>query len=513
MTIARRYGALAGIAAAGAGLGASELLSGLLHQRVSPLVAVSESVIGLTPGSVVEFVISIVGRNDKPLLIAATLVGLAIVSAVSGVVALRSRFAAEAILVAMGIVLVAAVHARLTPSTVTYVPAVIGVVVAMVTLAWLTPFAFNAAQRGSPRSAASNLRRSMPARRDFLLLAGSATLIAIVAGGAGRVFAQGRAAVEAARSKLRLPITKPTPPPGVNLGVAGVTPYITPQGSFYRIDTALSVPQILPTDWRLRIHGMVDREITVTYHDLVARGLTEAWVTLCCVSNIVGGDLISNARWSGVRIADVLKDAGIHGNADAVLATSSDGWTCGTPLGALTDDRNAMFAMAMNGEPLTPEHGFPVRMVVPGLYGYVSACKWVEDLNVTRFDDFSAFWTQRGWSPQGPVKTESRIDVPSNGQSVPAGQVAIGGVAWAQHTGISKVEVHVDDGPWQVASLGADPSIDTWRQWVHGWHATPGLHQIQVRATDATGRVQTSTVAGVLPNGATGWHTITVRVT
>lgn len=512
MGMARRYGAVSGVVAAAGGLGASELLSGLFHQRVSPLVAVSESIIGLTPGSVVEFVISIVGRSDKPLLISLTLVGLAVVSAAAGVLALRSRVAAQVVFVAMGIVLVAAVHARLMPSTLTYVPAVIGVVIAMVALAWLTPFASVAAQATHPTTASARPRRQQPARRDFLLLAGSAALIAVVAGGAGRVFAQGRAAVEAARGKLRLPISKPTPPPGVDLGVPGIVPFVTPQASFYRIDTALAEPQILPTDWRLTIHGMVEHEITVTYRDLLARGLTEAWLTLCCVSNVVGGSLISNARWSGVRIADVLKDAGVHVDADAVLATSSDGWTCGTPLGALTDDRNAMFAVAMNGEPLTPEHGFPVRMVVPGLYGYVSACKWVTDLNVTRFDDFSAFWTQRGWSAQGPVKTESRIDVPQNGQSVPAGDVAIGGVAWAQHTGISKVEVHVDDGPWQVAKLGSDPSVDTWRQWVHIWHARPGTHRIQVRATDADGRTQTPVVADVLPNGATGWHTITVHV-
>ncbi|MBA3984818.1 MAG: molybdopterin-dependent oxidoreductase, partial [Acidimicrobiia bacterium] len=237
-----------------------------------------------------------------------------------------------------------------------------------------------------------------------------------------------------------------------------------------------------------------------------------AWITLCCVSNEVGGDLISNARWSGVRIADVLAEVGVHNDADAVLSTSEDGWTCGTPLAALTDDRNALLAVAMNGEPLTPEHGFPVRMVVPGLYGYVSATKWVVDLEVTRFSDFSAFWTDRGWSQDGPVKTQSRIDVPRAGADLAAGDVAIGGIAWAQHTGIAKVEVRVDDGEWADATLGADPSIDTWVQWSHVWSATGGEHDISVRATDTSGYTQTSALADVVPDGATGWHTINVDV-
>ncbi len=203
---------------------------------------------------------------------------------------------------------------------------------------------------------------------------------------------------------------------------------------------------------------------------------------------------------------------GVHPDADAVLSRSQDDWTAGTPIGALTDDRNAMFAVAMNGQPLTPEHGFPVRMVVPGLYGYVSGTKWVVDFEVTRFDNFTAFWTDRGWSPQGPIKTESRIDVPSSGDHVNAGKVAIGGVAWAQHTGIAKVEVSVDGGTWAVAKLGRDPTVDSWRQWAYVWSAEKGTHQIQVRATDQSGYTQTSKLANVIPNGATGWHTIQVEV-
>jgi DMSO/TMAO reductase YedYZ molybdopterin-dependent catalytic subunit len=299
---------------------------------------------------------------------------------------------------------------------------------------------------------------------------------------------------------------------GVSVGVDGVAPWVTPVADFYRIDTALRVPLVVPDDWQMRIHGMVDKEITLDYEQLLARGLTHDWLTLCCVSNPVGGELISNAYWAGVPIAPILAEAGVQAGADAVMSRSVDGWTAGTPLTALTDGRNALFAVAMNGQPLTPEHGFPVRMVVPGLYGYVSATKWVVDLEVTRFSDFSAFWTQRGWSVMGPVKTQSRIDVPRSGSTVSPGRVIVAGVAWAQHRGIRRVEVQVDDGPWQVCRTAADPTIDSWRQWSYEWAATAGDHSIQVRATDDTGQTQTSRVAGVIPNGATGYDRITVAV-
>ncbi len=513
MTSQRRLGALAGAASAGAGLAVSELVSGYLHQRVSPIGAVAESIIRLTPGAVIERVISLVGRNDKPLLIGLTLAGLLVVSGIVGIVAMRSLAIAEAVFVAIGFVLVLAVHARLTSSQATYLPAIAGAVVAVVMLAALIPRAVSASPGMPPtgRATGSSAARQ-ESRRGFLLLTAATVVGAVVVGATGRVLAHGRAALDSARNKLRLPVTTPVEPAGVNVGVGGIAPWNTAQSDFYRIDTALSIPQILPENWRLRIHGMVDHELELSYQDLLDRKITEGWLTLCCVSNEVGGELISNAWWSGVRIADVLAEAGVQADADAVLSTSDDDWTCGTPLGALTDDRNAMFAIAMNGEPLTPEHGFPVRMVVPGLYGYVSATKWVVDLEVTRFDDFSAFWTDRGWSPQGPVKTESRIDVPRSGARVNAGDVAVGGVAWAQHTGVESVEVRVDDGEWARAVLGTDPTTDSWRQWKYVWSATSGKHQIQVRATDRSGYTQTGDLANVVPDGATGWHTIDVTV-
>jgi DMSO/TMAO reductase YedYZ molybdopterin-dependent catalytic subunit len=264
-----------------------------------------------------------------------------------------------------------------------------------------------------------------------------------------------------------------------------------------------------PDEWVLRIHGMVRHPLEITYRDLLARKLTEAWVTLCCVSNPVGGDLIGNAWWSGVRVADLLAEAGVAAKADAVRQTSHDGWTCGTPLSTLTDGRNAMLAVAMNGEPLPVEHGFPVRMVVPGLYGYVSATKWVVDLEVTRFDRFSAYWVERGWSEKGPVKTESRIDVPRTGAHVAAGPVRIGGSAWAQHTGVERVEYRLDGQAWRRAELGRVPGNDTWVQWTGTVEVGRGEHRLAVRATDRSGYTQTPVRVDVVPDGATGWDDVT----
>jgi hypothetical protein len=268
------------------------------------------------------------------------------------------------------------------------------------------------------------------------------------------------------------------------------------------------VPAVEVDTWRLRIHGMVERELTLSFDDLLDRTLTESWITLTCVSNPVGDDLVGNAWWSGVRVADLLARAGPLPGADAVLQTSEDGWNCATPIEVLTDDRDALLAVAMNGEPLPLEHGFPVRMVVPGLYGYVSATKWLVDLEVTRFDDVEAFWTQRGWSPQGPIKTQSRIDVPAGNHRVTSGSVVVAGVAWAQHTGIETVEVRLDGGAWTPVELGRVPSLDTWVQWSGTIEVEQGVHTLAVRATDRSGYTQTGVQRDVLPDGATGWHTI-----
>jgi DMSO/TMAO reductase YedYZ molybdopterin-dependent catalytic subunit len=291
-----------------------------------------------------------------------------------------------------------------------------------------------------------------------------------------------------------------------------VAPFITPNNRFYRIDTAFSSPRIDLAEWRLRIGGQVDRPLTLTFDDLLDRHVVERVVTLCCVSNEVGGDLIGTARWLGVPLAELLREASPHTGADQIAMTSADGWTCGFPTEIALDGRDAMVVVGMNGEPLPIDHGFPVRVVVPGLYGYVSATKWVTRIELTTRDAFDGYWVPLGWSKDGPVKTQSRIDVPKNGDDLRAGRRAIAGVAWAQHRGIRRVEVRVDDQPWAEARVGSDVSDDTWRQWIYEWDATPGSHKISVRATDGTGETQTGELAPPAPDGATGWHTIRVGV-
>jgi DMSO/TMAO reductase YedYZ molybdopterin-dependent catalytic subunit len=302
-------------------------------------------------------------------------------------------------------------------------------------------------------------------------------------------------------------------PSGATLDVAGITPYLTSNRDFYRVDTALRVPDVPLDGWRLRIHGMVDQELDLSFEDLLSRRLVEQRITLTCVSNPVGGDYLGNATWIGVPLRDLLREAGVRDGADAVKSTSADDFTAGTPLSALLDaDRGAMVAVAMNGEPLPQAHGCPARMVTPGLYGYVSATKWLVDLEVTRFADFEAYWTSRGYAAQAPIKTSSRIDVPRSFAKVRAGRTPVAGVAWSQDRGITAVEVRVDGGPWAQAELAAEDNVDTWRQWVWQWDAEAGNHTLEVRATDATGYTQTAERASIAPDGATGWHSVNVSV-
>ena len=316
-----------------------------------------------------------------------------------------------------------------------------------------------------------------------------------------------------AKAIVPVPTSKQTVPADVDFGINGVTPYVTPNANFYRVDTAFVPPNVTAEEWGLKIHGLVNKEVNIDYAALVARPQIERDITLTCVSNPVGGNLAGNATWIGTRLDTLLAEAGPTSGADCVLFRSKDGFTQTAPLDALTDGRDAILAVAMNGEILPIEHGFPVRMVVPGLYGYVSACKWIVDMKVSKFADESAYWTQRGWSDHGPIKTASRIDVPKGFAQLPAGDVTVAGVAWAQHRGISKVEVQIDEGPWQAAELAGDASVDTWRQWKYTWKATPGTHTVQSRATDGTGAVQTSKVQDVLPNGATGYDSRSIVIT
>ena len=352
-------------------------------------------------------------------------------------------------------------------------------------------------------------------RRQFFRLAAIGAGAAAVAGALAR-WIPSTAEVTASRSAVSLSAPTDVQQVGdVALQVPGITPFVVDNADFYRVDTAFVPPRVTTDIWELRLRGMVDNPITLTYAELTAMPSIERMITLTCVSNEVGGDLAGNARWQGVRIAEVLAMAKPQAGADCVLSTSFDGFTVTTPLEALTDGRDALLAFAMNGDPLPIEHGFPVRMVVPGLYGYVSATKWVVELNVTTFSDVTAYWTDRGWAPQAPIKTASRIDVPAeSAQLSKGGTVAVAGVAWAQHRGISGVQVQIDDGDWHDATLSGEVSADTWRQWVYQWDATEsGTHTLRCRAIDGNGEVQTDQVQDVMPDGATGWDSRQVTVT
>jgi DMSO/TMAO reductase YedYZ molybdopterin-dependent catalytic subunit len=490
--------AAAGAVTGLAGVVASQVVTELLNARATPVQAVAEVVIARTPGPVAEALIHVVGRNDKPILVTGVTVAIVVLGALAGLLTAVRRLYGHAVFWVMAALSLAAAASRPGFTPASLLPLAVGVLVWTVLLDWLTGVA-------QPRSGQA------VSRRRFLLTAGGVAVAAVAVGAGGRFVGRTRRAVETARQLLRLPVSAGVVPAGADTGLPGVAPWRVPNGAFYRIDTALVVPAVDPTGWRLRIHGMVDRELVLSYQDLLDRTLVEDWVTICCVSNPVGGELIGNAWWSGVRIADLLKEAGVHPGADAVKQTSKDGWTCGTPVEALTDGRNAMLAVAMNGRPLPVEHGFPVRMIVPGLYGFVSATKWVVDLEVTRFADFSAYWTDRGWSEQGPVKTESRVEVPRDGAGVTAGSVRIGGHAWAQHTGIAKVEFRLDGDAWRPAVLGRVPGNDTWVQWVGTVDVPKGQHSLAVRATDKSGYTQTAARVDVVPDGATGWHTISFQ--
>jgi DMSO/TMAO reductase YedYZ molybdopterin-dependent catalytic subunit len=358
-------------------------------------------------------------------------------------------------------------------------------------------------------------QRLVPGRRGFLA-AGAGMVVVAAAAGAGGDLLLRRFSATTARNQVRLPAAAkaaPALPADAKLDVSGISSFYTPNNSFYRVDTDLVLPQVSPDQWTLQISGMVDRPVELSFADLLRQPLTEADITLVCVSNEVGGPYAGNARWLGASLPALLRRAGVRSGADQLLSTSVDGMTISTPVSAIMDGRNAVLAVGMNGQPLPIAHGFPARMVVPGLYGYTSATKWITKLELTTFAAQKAYWTQRGYAAQAPIKTESRIDVPKPLSQVSKGQVAVAGVAWAPHRGISAVEVSVDNGAWHEARLAAADGIDTWRQWVWNWDAAPGLHQLQVRATDGTGATQTSSRTGVFPSGATGWDSVVVTVT
>ncbi|MFJ4220552.1 molybdopterin-dependent oxidoreductase [Curtobacterium luteum] len=511
--------ALVGIVAAVVFLAAAEFAALFLGGAGSPLVGVGGAVIDLAPRGAKDLMVSLFGTGDKVALVTLMIVLVAAISAGAGVLE-RWRPPAGAVVFAIGGVLsLLAVTTRSGSGTLDGAPTVVGVAAAIIVLRTLMVrlrrWEASSSAAAVPSARDESARPAGPERRAFLVWGVATAAAAVVVGGASRLGTAAMQAAVAARRAIRLPTpatAAPAVPAGASLDVAGITPVITPNDAFYRIDTALTVPSVDPATWKLRIHGAVDREVELTWDELLALPLVEHVATMSCVSNEVGGDLIGTAKWLGYPIRELLAKAGPHASADMVLSRSVDGFTAGTPLDVLQDTGTAaLLAVGMNGEPLPPEHGFPVRMVVPGLFGYVSATKWVTDLEVTRFSEAQGYWTPRGWSERGPVKLESRIDVPRAGSTVQAGTtVAVAGVAWHPHTGVKAVQVRVDDGEWQDATLADSISADTWRQWVWRWTPTKGSHRLQVRATGADGQVQTSVERTPAPNGATGWHTVTV---
>ncbi|MBW5257544.1 sulfite oxidase [Streptomyces poriferorum] len=517
------FAALSGVIAGFCALAVAELVAAVVRPEAGPVAAVGGAVIDRTPPALKDFAVRNFGTNDKLVLQLGILALLAVFAMAVGVLALHRRLLGSAAVLVFGVVGAVAAIGRPEGRVSDALPSVVGAVVAAGVL-YLLAGRLSPAPGPSP---AAGGRDAEPGhgtfdRRRFVIAASAAAAASAGAGLLGRRLTSAvQAGAAASRRDLVLPVpgsAAPAVPAGADLGIRGLSSFVTPNKSFYRVDTALVVPRVDAGEWRLRIHGKgVKRPLTLSFQDLLRREVIERDITLTCVSNEVGGPYVGNARWIGVRLADLLREAGVRppsrgGTADQIVARSVDGMTIGTPVEDVMDGRDAMLALGMNGEPLPFEHGFPVRMVVPGLYGYVSACKWLKDIELTTFDDYDAYWVKRSWSRQAPIKTESRIDTPRPFASPKAGTIPVAGVAWAQHRGIQRVEVRVDGGPWNTARLAAEDSRDTWRQWVWEWPATSGNHTLEVRATDRTGATQTEERVGTVPNGATGWHSVVVDV-
>ncbi len=526
----RPYHAATGVLAIAAGLGASELAAALVPGARSLVIGVGDAVIDLVPAPVERAAIDLLGTADKPFLLANILVISAVVGAVLGIVAARRPAVA---LAGIALLTVLGIAGELTdPRSEAGGVVVVGLVYGIAAAAALLglrailvrgartsaesvtlsradgPVARPAPEPGDPTTVAVGNRRS------FLKAAVVLSFSAGLAGLSGQ-FLAGRQRVEQLRSLVRLPKAARAAaavPAGASLPVDGVSRLFTPNKAFYRIDTALSVPNVDPQDWQLSVKGMVKRPFSLSYDELMDMPQVQADVTLACVSNVVGGELVGNARWQGVLLRDLLDRAGVRGGSTQLIGRSVDGFTAGFPVSVAMNRENAMVAVGMNGEPLPLAHGFPARLVIPGLYGYVSATKWLSSIELTTWEAASGYWIPRGWSREAPIKTQSRIDVPKRGVKVAAGTRPIAGVAWAPTRGIEQVEVRVDDGPWEQAELADAINDECWRQWKHGWNATPGNHTITVRATDGDGRTQTAKRQDVLPNGATGHHTVLVEV-
>lgn len=492
------------------------MLIASLADRPSPIDSVGSSFIDRTPRWLKELAIDWFGTNDKT----ALRVGIVLVlAAVSMALGTASRRGVRPLVVGVGaFAVVGALSAAERPGSnaITVIAPLIGAVAGVIS----TLVLFRGL--GSRWVAAHRPRESrVPLGWDRRRFIGTTAAVGATSVVLGTVARRG----ESDRLR-RIEDQRPSSLPGVDPSNAdvvtadtdfdgldnGETTFITPNDDFYRIDTALSFPTVDLGEWRLKIGGMVDKEIELSYDDISALTQIERTITICCVSNEIGGPYIGNATWQGVPLSELLDMVGVRAGAEQLFSRSIDGWTCGFPIDVARDGRDAMLAIGMNGEPLPLMHGFPARLIVPGIYGYVSATKWISEIEINRWSDAEGYWVPRGWAREAPIKTQSRIDVPRRGQKIDSGPTKIAGVAWAQHTGVAKVEVRVDEGEWIEATLSEDLTDDAWRLWSVDWTATPGRHNIRVRATDKSGYTQTEEVASVAPDGATGWHTRTVDV-
>ena len=487
----------------------------VLLDVVTPLNAVGSEFIDHTPKWLKNLAIQAFGTNDKAVLKIGMLLSISCLALFAGLLARHKRVTGVRIIASFGIFGGLISAARPSQSALALVPSLLGAIFGSRLLNKLIK---TITKYDLPIAYPSESRAPLGwDRRRFISTATKTVLISAIFGAiASRLenkkISEIRQAAPDSLPKISagngLAATKS--PAGTQ--IFAETPFITPNKDFYRIDTALSLPRIDIKTWKLNIGGMVKTPLTLSYQDLLARPMVERTITICCVSNEVGGPYIGNAVWQGVLIADLLIEAGVDPRAEQIFGTSADGWTCGFPIGAAVDGRDAMIAIGMNGTALPLEHGYPARVIIPGLYGYVSATKWITNLDLTTWSEAQGYWVPLGWSRDAPIKTQSRIDVPRRDETVRAGRIAIAGVAWAQHRGIEKVEVRIDSEEWKLATLALDFSDDTWRQWKYEFDAKPGEYQVQVRATNKTGETQTQEVSRPDPDGATGYHTRTIKV-
>ncbi len=505
-TISRRAAAFAGAVSAGLALGLTELAAGFTDRVPSSVAAVGGFLIDWAPRSVKEFAISTFGTADKGALALGTTFVAILIGALVGILSLRWRWVAPA---AFGVFGVVGIVATSTETTFSPIPTVIAIAVAsgagLLVLRALLYREVETPTDGVPGNSS---------RRIFIGSVAGVGMAALLTGVAGRRLIINRS--ERVRQGAVLPtppMTLPPPGPNASFAVDELTPVVVPNSDFYRIDTALVVPRPDPETWRLKVTGMVDNELALSLDDVMAMPIVEDYVTISCVSNDVGGHLVGNAKWTGVRLVDILDRAGVQEGAGQIVGRSVDGWTSGFPTPLAYDGREPLLALGMNGEPLPPNHGYPARLIVPGLYGYVSATKWIEEIELTTWDGFDGYWIPRGWSKEGPIKTQSRIDRPRRGQSLPGAPLVLAGVAWAPTRGIERVEVQLDGGDWIEADLTTPLSDKAWVQWKVDQSLAPGDHEAKVRATDGDGMTQTSEETSPAPNGATGWHTIDFTTT